>query len=359
MTATAERTFELRLKDPNSQQSQLLAVAAPDADGAKEIARQKQLKIVEFSLLPPAREIWELPRFTDPNGGEGDALVNFARWDAYDKAFADEAAKGTYDEAVEAAKYRLADFKGRINRSKSGKVVDRSLGAHNTGRLMAHLQTEPWEVVECDDITSQWNQAFETHEAQLEGAIKIRDLAQKLQAARDPKWDPEGWTRVLEELRAMGIPMAVVTAQIHGVAVLAQDTGGTPIVWGTGTGGNDIYIPLLTGYTANVDTHNAWDDVVGTEIAGSGGYTTNGVELAGKAVSYDTTSDQTRLDANDVSWTTSTLSATDAGVINRTPGSDAAREVYGTIDFGATVTTTAGTFAITWDASGIIVRDYT
>jgi hypothetical protein len=33
--------------------------------------------------------------------------------------------------------------------------------------------------------------------------------------------------------------------------------------------------------------------------------------------------------------------------------------IVGNVDFGATVTTTAGTFTITWDATGIVVVDVT
>jgi hypothetical protein len=84
-----------------------------------------------------------------------------------------------------------------------------------------------------------------------------------------------------------------------------------------------------------------------------------GVTLASKTSTYDTATDQIRLDAADVSWTTSTLSATDAVVWVNTAGASSTDPIMGNVDFGATVTTTAGTFAITWDPTGIIVFDVT
>jgi hypothetical protein len=38
---------------------------------------------------------------------------------------------------------------------------------------------------------------------------------------------------------------------------------------------------------------------------------------------------------------------------------DATSPLMGLVDFGGTVSTTAGTFQITWDATGIIVIDVT
>jgi hypothetical protein len=42
-----------------------------------------------------------------------------------------------------------------------------------------------------------------------------------------------------------------------------------------------------------------------------------------------------------------------------TAGASSTDPILGNVDFGATVTTTAGTFTITWDATGIFVFDLT
>lgn len=95
-----------------------------------------------------------------------------------------------------------------------------------------------------------------------------------------------------------------------------------------------------------------------SEITGTG-YTALGVTPASKTSTYDTATDQIRLDAADVSWATSTLSATDAVVWVNTAGAATIDPLLGNVDVGAPVTTTAGTFQITWDATGILVFDVT
>jgi hypothetical protein len=129
---------------------------------------------------------------------------------------------------------------------------------------------------------------------------------------------------------------------------------GTAVVdWDTDT----IKVMLLTGHTENQDTHDFVNDVVANEVAGTG-YTADGATLGSKAITYDTASDQIRMDAADTTWTTSTISATEA-VVYKDTGTDATSPLIGYIDFGATVSTTAGTFQITWDATGIIIIDVT
>jgi hypothetical protein len=165
--------------------------------------------------------------------------------------------------------------------------------------------------------------------------------------------DPDAWSEILEDLKARGVPLAAVTALIYGVPVKNQYDGTAVNDWDTDT----QKIALLTGYTANQDTHDFFDDVSGTEITGTG-YTAGGATLASKTATYDTASDQIRLDAADPSWTTSTLSATDA-VIYKSTGTASTSPLLVGIDFGGTVATTAGTFAITFDSLGVFVLDVT
>jgi hypothetical protein len=46
-------------------------------------------------------------------------------------------------------------------------------------------------------------------------------------------------------------------------------------------------------------------------------------------------------------------------IYNDTAGASSTDPVGGWVDFGADVSTTAGTFQITWDATGIVVFDVT
>jgi hypothetical protein len=63
-------------------------------------------------------------------------------------------------------------------------------------------------------------------------------------------------------------------------------------------------IALVTSaYTPNRDTHDFWDDVSANEVANGNGYATGGVTLTTVLWSYDSASDQVRLDFDDVSWT--------------------------------------------------------
>lgn len=148
-----------------------------------------------------------------------------------------------------------------------------------------------------------------------------------------------------------------VTASLFGLTAQKMldgtATGGFPIVWGTDT----IKVALTTSaYTPNQDTHDYFDDVT-NEITGTG-YTAGGATLGSKTSTYDTASDQVRLDAADTTWTTSTITARRA-VIYKSTGTSSTSPLIGWVDFGADVSTTAGTFQITWDATGIINYDVT
>lgn len=108
--------------------------------------------------------------------------------------------------------------------------------------------------------------------------------------------------------------------------------------------------------------HNAYNGsggawVTANEVTGTG-YTATGVALASKTVTYDTATDQIRLDAADSSWTTSTITARRA-VVYKDTGTSTTSPLLAQVDFGADVSTTAGTFQITWDATGIVVFDVT
>jgi hypothetical protein len=144
-----------------------------------------------------------------------------------------------------------------------------------------------------------------------------------------------------------------VTASLFGLTAQKMLDGSGAINWSSDT----IKVALTTSaYTPNQDTHDFFDDVT-NEITGTG-YSAGGVALASKTSTYDTTTDQIRLDAADTTWTTSTLTARRA-VIYKSTGTPATSALIGWVDFGADVSTTAGTFQITWDATGIINYDVT
>lgn len=113
-----------------------------------------------------------------------------------------------------------------------------------------------------------------------------------------------------------------------------------------------IKVALVTStYTPNQDTHVFFSDVT-NEVTGTG-YTAGGAALAGKAVTQDDTDNEGVFDANDVSWTTATITAR-AAVLYKDTGTGSTSPLICYIDFGADKVSTAGTFTIAWNAEGIL-----
>lgn len=105
-------------------------------------------------------------------------------------------------------------------------------------------------------------------------------------------------------------------------------------------------------HTPNFDTHDEEADIT-NEVTGTG-YTTGGEALA--SPTFGISSGFATFDATDVSLSTTTL-ADVRGVVtfDDTLTGD---PLLHAVTFGADYSTTAGTFAITWNASGIWRIDY-
>lgn len=113
-----------------------------------------------------------------------------------------------------------------------------------------------------------------------------------------------------------------------------------------------IRVALVTStYTPDQDAHEFFSDVT-NEVSGTG-YTADGAALANKAVTQDNTNDLGKFDADDVEWTTATITAR-AGVIYKDTGDPATSPLIRYVDFGEDKSTTGTTFKITWNASGIL-----
>jgi hypothetical protein len=122
------------------------------------------------------------------------------------------------------------------------------------------------------------------------------------------------------------------------------------IDWDTDT----IKVALLTNaYTPNQDTHNYYDDVSGNEVSGTG-YTGGGVTLTNKTNTYNGASNVIVLDADDVTWSSSTITARYAVVYDASPATNATKPLIGYVDFGSDQSSSNGNFTITWDATGIV-----
>lgn len=160
----------------------------------------------------------------------------------------------------------------------------------------------------------------------------------------------------VERVGETALVMAV-TAGLYGVPTKNRSDGTTNGSVNWSSGGDTIKCSLHTvTYVPNIDTDDFWNDAT-NEVTGTG-YTTGGATLGTLASSYDTASDQARFDAADTSWTTSTITARIA-VVYKSTGTSTTSPLVSFVNFGADVSTTAGTFQITWDATGVWLIDVT
>lgn len=122
------------------------------------------------------------------------------------------------------------------------------------------------------------------------------------------------------------------------------------IDWDTDT----IKVALLTNsYTPDQDAHNYFDDVSTFEVTGTG-YTQGGNTLANKTNTYNSATNVIVLDADDTTWSSSTITARYAVVYDASPATNATRPLIGYVDFGSDQSSSNGNFTITWDATGIV-----
>jgi len=104
-----------------------------------------------------------------------------------------------------------------------------------------------------------------------------------------------------------------------------------------------------TGYTFDQETHDYWDDVSAEEASGAG-YTADGAALTTKTCTEATR--VTKFDADDVEWTSSTVTAKGA-IVYYASGTENTSLLICYVDFDGSKSTDNGTFKISWDASGI------
>lgn len=112
---------------------------------------------------------------------------------------------------------------------------------------------------------------------------------------------------------------------------------------------------VTASYIPNFETHTNYSDI-SNELPTGGGYTSGGATLANVAMTSSSDGTGTiKWDADDVSWTSSTLSSVRAAVIYDDSVTNDRLIAY--IDFGGDFSTTSGTFQIQWNASGIFTLD--
>lgn len=117
---------------------------------------------------------------------------------------------------------------------------------------------------------------------------------------------------------------------------------------------DNIKVALLNNtYTPDQDNHNFYDDVVAYEVTGTG-YTAGGISLANRTNNYNSSTNVIVLDADDVTWASSTITARYAVVYNASPTLNSDKVLIGYVDFGSDQSSSNGNFTITWDSTGIV-----
>lgn len=107
---------------------------------------------------------------------------------------------------------------------------------------------------------------------------------------------------------------------------------------------------VTSSYAFDQDVHDYFNDIT-NEVTGTG-YTAGGATVGSCTVAYDGASNTLTLDATDVSWASSTITARGL-VLYVSTGTGSTSPLLCFVDFGADVSTTAGTFLVQWNASGI------
>ncbi len=115
-----------------------------------------------------------------------------------------------------------------------------------------------------------------------------------------------------------------------------------------------IKVMLLTNAASpNIDSWAFRSDVT-NEVTGTG-YTAGGQALTTKTVTQDNTNDRAAWDFDDPAWTTATITARYAVYYKSRGGASSADELILCQDFGADISSTAGTFTIQEPASGALL----
>lgn len=138
-----------------------------------------------------------------------------------------------------------------------------------------------------------------------------------------------------------------ITARLYGAVMTSAFN--KEIDWGSDT----PYCMLTTSaYTPDQDTHDYKNDVA-NEVTGTG-YTAGGAAIANPTVTYTGATNKFVLDGDDVSWTTSTINARTAVIYDRTPATDATRPLVCYQQSDVDISSSGGTFQVTFAAAGIV-----
>ena len=110
---------------------------------------------------------------------------------------------------------------------------------------------------------------------------------------------------------------------------------------------------VTSSYSPNIDTHTKRSDIT-NEVAAAGGYSAGGETITTPTVTQDNTNDCGTFDGDNITWSSSTITARGAVLYKSRGGAASADELIAYIDFGSDKISSAGDFIISWSANGII-----
>lgn len=117
-----------------------------------------------------------------------------------------------------------------------------------------------------------------------------------------------------------------------------------------GSGSHIVNVGLLnSSHSFNAD-HNYWTTISGNEVSGTG-YSAGGQALTGKTVTQDDTDDEGVFDADDTTWSSSTITAAHAALYDNTLTT---KDLICSFDFSGNQSSSNGNFTIQWHSEGII-----
>lgn len=116
---------------------------------------------------------------------------------------------------------------------------------------------------------------------------------------------------------------------------------------------SDSFKVMLLSSSATPDLSEwHYKSSVTNEISGSG-YTAGGAELSSVTVTNPSSSNLLVFDAEDLTWSSATITARYAVIYDDTPGTDSAKPLVALQDFGEDKISSNGDFTIQWNVSGI------
>jgi len=146
--------------------------------------------------------------------------------------------------------------------------------------------------------------------------------------------------------------MAVLAA-MYGKSVIAAYN--KEIEWDSVVAGTQVFVSLHTSaYNPDQDVEDYWNDVSGSEVAATGGYTLYGQLLANPTIGYTAGTNVIKLDGDDTVWAASTITARVAVVYFKNPGATSTWPLICYQESSVDIVSTGGSWTITWNASGIV-----